>query len=128
MIRRPPRSTRTDTLFPYTTLFRSALATKHLNREEGRIPHAYQASLGYWTIGVGRLIDKRKGGRLTNVAIYMLLAHDIADKIAEISDRPAGQAVTADAVLATAVLSLAFKLAAAGMGGVQDSHTVVARN
>src|SRR3546814_19439501 len=26
MIRRPPRSTRTDTLFPYTTLFRSAPA------------------------------------------------------------------------------------------------------
>src|SRR3546814_7659692 len=26
MIRRPPRSTRTDTLFPYTTLFRSALS------------------------------------------------------------------------------------------------------
>src|SRR3546814_18925297 len=25
MIRRPPRSTRTDTLFPYTTLFRTAL-------------------------------------------------------------------------------------------------------
>src|SRR3546814_11845503 len=29
MIRRPPRSTRTDTLFPYTTLFRS---TEHKNR------------------------------------------------------------------------------------------------
>src|SRR3546814_6697113 len=27
MIRRPPRSTRTDTLFPYTTLFRSAALT-----------------------------------------------------------------------------------------------------
>src|SRR3546814_8036143 len=27
MIRRPPRSTRTDTLFPYTTLFRSAWIT-----------------------------------------------------------------------------------------------------
>src|SRR3546814_10693233 len=27
MIRRPPRSTRTDTLFPYTTLFRSSPAT-----------------------------------------------------------------------------------------------------
>src|SRR3546814_5825368 len=26
MIRRPPRSTRTDTLFPYTTLFRSGFA------------------------------------------------------------------------------------------------------
>src|SRR3546814_7986154 len=28
MIRRPPRSTRTDTLFPYTTLFRSTPAEK----------------------------------------------------------------------------------------------------
>src|SRR3546814_5961005 len=28
MIRRPPRSTRTDTLFPYTTLFRSELGTQ----------------------------------------------------------------------------------------------------
>src|SRR3546814_5280999 len=27
MIRRPPRSTRTDTLFPYTTLFRSLIGT-----------------------------------------------------------------------------------------------------
>src|SRR3546814_16266375 len=30
MIRRPPRSTRTDTLFPYTTLFRSAAANQQL--------------------------------------------------------------------------------------------------
>src|SRR3546814_3857482 len=29
MIRRPPRSTRTDTLFPYTTLFRSPRASGH---------------------------------------------------------------------------------------------------
>src|SRR3546814_9232304 len=29
MIRRPPRSTRTDTLFPYTTLFRSILMRPH---------------------------------------------------------------------------------------------------
>src|SRR3546814_11642365 len=27
MLRRPPRSTRTDTLFPYTTLFRSSIAS-----------------------------------------------------------------------------------------------------
>src|SRR3546814_16605363 len=46
MIRRPPRSTRTDTLFPYTTLFRSAvlchgreaaeLADRHLSHAAGR--------------------------------------------------------------------------------------------
>src|SRR3546814_21074934 len=29
MIRRPPRSTRTDTLFPYTTLFRSLKQREH---------------------------------------------------------------------------------------------------
>src|SRR3546814_6989749 len=33
MIRRPPRSTRTDTLFPYTTLFRSLRGLRHLDRE-----------------------------------------------------------------------------------------------
>src|SRR3546814_16723327 len=32
MIRRPPRSTRTDTLFPYTTLFRSGLTTSSCER------------------------------------------------------------------------------------------------
>src|SRR3546814_8415385 len=37
MIRRPPRSTRTDTLFPYTTLFRSPelLRQPELRREGG---------------------------------------------------------------------------------------------
>src|SRR3546814_8532473 len=85
----------------------------------GRIPHADQDSLGYWTIGVGRLIDKRKSGRLTNVEIDMLLANDIADKIAEISDWHAWQAVMADPVLATALLSMAFQLGTAGLEGLK---------
>src|SRR3546814_20390361 len=33
MIRRPPRSTRTDTLFPYTTLFRSSRHEGHNERD-----------------------------------------------------------------------------------------------
>src|SRR3546814_13341319 len=36
MIRRPPRSTRTDTLFPYTTLFRSSLASHPNGRDISR--------------------------------------------------------------------------------------------
>src|SRR3546814_4774409 len=32
MIRRPPRSTRTDTLFPYTTLFRSSFELSSASR------------------------------------------------------------------------------------------------
>lgn len=35
-----------------------------LIREEGEVLHAYQDSLGYWTIGVGILIDQRKSGGL----------------------------------------------------------------
>src|SRR3546814_2529566 len=47
MIRRPPRSTRTDTLFPYTTLFRSRRRETHRFRLFGaqrqpvrRLPYA----------------------------------------------------------------------------------------
>src|SRR3546814_11267367 len=57
MIRRPPRSTRTDTLFPYTTLFRSArkLAGK---RRRGRIvPHAGQCG----ALRIARRIVGQKG-------------------------------------------------------------------
>src|SRR3546814_14042025 len=35
MIRRPPRSTRTDPLFPYTTLFRSILADRRMRAAAG---------------------------------------------------------------------------------------------
>src|SRR3546814_8738655 len=51
MIRRPPRSTRTDTLFPYTTLFRSmpqvkdAISTTLRGRREQLMRAAYVASL-----------------------------------------------------------------------------------
>src|SRR3546814_1584893 len=37
MIRRPPRSTRTDTLFPYTTLFRSLRRRRQHHRRDTRL-------------------------------------------------------------------------------------------
>src|SRR3546814_15796139 len=42
MLRRPPRSTRTDTLFPYTTLCRSLAIEEDLVEEVARI-HGYDA-------------------------------------------------------------------------------------
>src|SRR3546814_4520812 len=60
MIRRPPRSTRTDTLFPYTTLFRSKLLPRGADRrrlalgcvplhpvaqDEARADHRHPAAL-----------------------------------------------------------------------------------
>src|SRR3546814_11402129 len=38
MIRRPPRSTRTDTLFPYTTLFRSPAMEQGTTTHDGKTP------------------------------------------------------------------------------------------
>src|SRR3546814_5228188 len=40
MIRRPPRSTRTDTLFPYTTLFRSGLGVDAGDTHAAVLGHA----------------------------------------------------------------------------------------
>jgi lysozyme len=60
------------------------LLISELKRDEGVIPHAYQDSLGYWTIGVGKLIDKRKGGRLSDAAIEYLLAEDIDSKVGDL--------------------------------------------
>src|SRR3546814_14007509 len=48
MIRRPPRSTRTDTLFPYTTLFRSHKAIGNV----ARIDHAIAQTLPCMRIDV----------------------------------------------------------------------------
>lgn len=50
---------------------------KLLIQDEGEVNHAYQDSEGYWTIGVGRLIDKRKGGGISHDEAMLLLDHDI---------------------------------------------------
>lgn len=55
-----------------------------LRQEEGSVPHAYQDHLGYWTIGVGRLIDKRKGGGLSPDEVDYLLRNDIRKKTDEV--------------------------------------------
>src|SRR3546814_14846876 len=46
MIRRPPRSTRTDTLFPYTTLFRSPQSPRTAAGHAGVIFVAHTAFIG----------------------------------------------------------------------------------
>src|SRR3546814_13175515 len=52
-IRRPPRSTRTDTLFPYTTLFRSnAPAWRPLQCLSAQPPSLTRRSIRLWILGV----------------------------------------------------------------------------
>src|SRR3546814_1751746 len=61
MIRRPPRSTRTDTLFPYTTLFRS----HHLRRADRLRPEAAPAPAG----SRARQDNARQAGRVQGLPL-----------------------------------------------------------
>jgi lysozyme len=54
--------------------------TAQLRYDEGVKEYAYTDSEGYLTIGVGRLIDRTKGGKLSEDEIDYLLDNDI-DKV-----------------------------------------------
>src|SRR3546814_3420351 len=60
MIRRPPRSTRTDTLFPYTTLFRSLEA--QLAGDQPRLADQRAVVEQLRHAAVGELVATRVGG------------------------------------------------------------------
>src|SRR3546814_21109273 len=71
MIRRPPRSTRTDTLFPYTTLFRSngdqveshvELAARIFERGETAFILAELRRVGFVSPGQPRAAHRQKDG------------------------------------------------------------------
>src|SRR3546814_1728206 len=61
MIRRPPRSTRTDPLFPYTTLFRSPVRPVHLPD----LPVDAARPAGAGAPGHGLHLRRRWGDRVT---------------------------------------------------------------
>src|SRR3546814_15132104 len=68
MIRRPPRSTRTDTLFPYTTLFRSFQRPRacFVGRESEQLANLIHASR--YAAGIIILFEMRNDRALDNDA------------------------------------------------------------
>src|SRR3546814_2774593 len=77
MIRRPPRSTRTDTLFPYTTLFRSpgpqsAFCKAH--SPDGTIANANAYATGNYSLGLTQVgnpdLDPEKSTAFTAGVIF----------------------------------------------------------
>lgn len=59
-----------------------------LSRDEGRRRSVYRDSLGYFTIGVGYLVDARKGGGLPENIIDALLDFSIDRAYSDIKDEP----------------------------------------
>src|SRR3546814_3136281 len=76
MIRRPPRSTRTDTLFPYTTLFRSTLrhgkkARKQAQHGSCRAGRLLRITYAYYVL---REACRRKRWRMPRWSIELISA------------------------------------------------------
>src|SRR3546814_13055382 len=89
MIRRPPRSTRTDTLFPYTTLFRSRLVTAFLER-------FFERYVSYdFTAGLEDELDEVSGGRAAGQKVLEAFWRDFKPKTAESMERKPS-AITAE--------------------------------
>jgi lysozyme len=60
-------------LVDYGTLLENRIRT-----HEGESPFAYQDSMGYWTIGIGKCVDKRAGSGLTVDEMLYLLRAEIS--------------------------------------------------
>lgn len=98
--------------------------TKQLRRDEGEVLTAYQDHLGFWTLGVGRLIDKRKGGGITPEESAYLLSNDIDKREAELLRRAPWMA-NLDPARFGALLNMAFQLGVSGLLGFKNTLAMV---
>jgi len=94
----------------------------HLVAEEGEVLHAYTDHLGYLTIGVGRLIDKRRGGGITREESRYLLRNDITRIAAELRSRFPWFHLLDD-VRQSVLVCMAFQL---GVNGVANFKKMIA--
>lgn len=65
-----------------------SLLGRQLTLDEGKRPHVYKDHLGFYTIGIGRLVDSRKpGSGLRDVEMAFMLNNDLDDRLTELSKR-----------------------------------------
>ena len=99
--------------------------TRQLRGDEGTKPHAYQDHLGFWTIGVGRLVDARKAGSgLRPEEITFLLNNDIDDRIRELGRR-LPWFLQLDAARQGVLLNMSFQLGVEGLLGFKNTLKLV---
>lgn len=97
-----------------------------LEDDEGVVLHAYQDHLGYWTIGTGRLIDKRKGGGISLAENDYLLTNDIAGRVMILMAQYPWFA-SLDPVRQSAFVNLAFNLGVDGLAQFKNTLAAAAR-
>jgi lysozyme len=95
---------------------------RRLIEDEGEVLHVYPDLLGFSTIGVGRLIDQRKGGGISHDESRYLLRNDIASKTAQ-CERRFEWFVALDGVRQGIIICMAFQL---GVNGVANFKKMIA--
>ena len=95
-----------------------------LLRDEGFRRSAYQDHLGYWTIGVGRLIDARKGGGISREEAFFLLENDVNSKETELRAHFPPFS-TLDRVRKAVLLSMAFQMGVMGLMAFRNTLRAV---
>lgn len=94
--------------------------------EEGEVLHAYQDHLGYWTIGVGILIDKRKGGGLRKEESDFILNNRIRLKTAEV-EKALPWVSTLDEPRKAVLIGMAFQMGLDGLLKFKNTLAMVHR-
>lgn len=91
-----------------------------LERHEGFVSHAYQDHLGFWTIGIGRLIDKRKAGGISRDEAFYLLGNDLARIARELDHKfPWWRTLSPNRRLV--IQSMAYQLGIGGLAGFRKT-------
>lgn len=98
---------------------------KELAFEEGNVPYAYQDHLGYWTIGVGFLIDKRKGGKLYPEEIAFIFSNRI-NKIASELSAKIPWFNRLDEVRQRILIQMAYQMGVKGLLGFKNTLAMIA--
>jgi len=97
---------------------------RQLRDEEGEVLHVYQDHLGYWTIGVGHLVDKRKGGKISARVSEFILNEDIATVTSELDKRLSWWRKLDEARQAV-LLGMAFQMGIDGLLGFKNTLKMV---
>lgn len=97
-----------------------------LLRDEGKVPYAYTDSEGYLTIGVGRLIDNAKGGRLRDDEIDLMLSNDIDDVTRSLHAR-LDWFDSLDDARKGVLINMAFNLGVNGLLGFRKTISMIER-
>ena len=100
------------------------LLQAQLLEHEGFRSSAYEDSLGFLTIGIGRMIDAKRGGGITAEEALYLLANDIAKVERQLYERlPWWRGL--DEVRQRVLLDMAFNLGIVGLLGFKGTLQAV---